>query len=66
MKLPMFKRLATDVAPPIAALLAFTVCVLALGLLMEVSGANRALQHSGESLQNKLDRSFPRDGSSPF
>ena len=33
MKLPMFKRLATDVAPPIAALLAFTVCVLALGLI---------------------------------
>jgi hypothetical protein len=39
MKLPMFKRLATDVAPPIAALLAFTACALALGLLMEVCGA---------------------------
>ena len=66
MKLPMFKRLATDVAPPIAALLAFTVCVPALGLLMEVSGANRALQHTGQSLQITLDPSFPRDGSSPF
>ena len=66
MKLPMFKRLATDVAPPIAALLAFTVCVLALGLLMEVSGASRVLQHSGQSLQITLDPSSPRDGSIPF
>ena len=66
MKLPMFKRLATDVAPPIAALLAFTVCALALVVLMEVSGANRALQHWVQSLQIKLDPSFPRDGFSPF
>jgi hypothetical protein len=61
MKLPMFKRLATDVAPPIAALLAFVVCALALGLLMNVTGANHALQHWGQSLQNKLDPSSPRD-----
>jgi len=66
MKLPMFKRLATDVAPPIAALLAFTAFALALGLLMEVSGANHALQHWGQSLQIRLDPSFPRDGFSPF
>jgi hypothetical protein len=66
MKLPMFKRLATDVAPPIAALLAFTAFALALGLLMEVSGANRALQHWGQSLQIRLDPSFPRGGLSPF
>jgi hypothetical protein len=65
MKLPMFKRLATDVAPPITALLAFAVCAMALGLLMEVSGANHALQHRGQSLQIKLDPSFPRDGFSP-
>ena len=61
MKLPMFKRLATDVAPPTAALLAFVVCALALGLLMNVTGANHALQQWGQSLQNKLDPSFPRD-----
>jgi phage tail protein X len=61
MKLPMFKRLATDVAPQFAALLAFVVCALALGLLMNVTGANHALQHWGQSLQNKLDPSFPRD-----
>jgi hypothetical protein len=66
MKLPMSKRLATDVAPPIAALLAFTVCALALGLLMEVSGANHALQYWGQFLQIKLDSSFPRDGFSPY
>jgi hypothetical protein len=61
MNLTMFKRLATDVAPPIAALLAFILCSLALGLLMKVTGANHALQHWGLSLQNKLDPSFPRD-----
>ena len=66
MKLPMFKRLATDVAPPIAALLAFTVCALALGLLMEISGANRALRHWGQSLHSKLDPSFPRNDFSQF
>ncbi len=61
MKLPMFKRLATDVAPPIAALLAFVVCALALGLLMNATGVNHALQQWGQSLHNKLDPSFPRD-----
>jgi hypothetical protein len=65
MKPPMFKRLATDVAPPITALLAFTVCALGLGLLMEISGANPALQQWGQSLQIELDPSFPRDGFSP-
>jgi len=66
MKLPMFKRLATDVAPPIAALLAFTACALALGLLMEVCGANHSLQHWGQSIRMKLDPSFPRDDFSQF
>jgi hypothetical protein len=66
MNLTMFKRLATDVAPPIAALLAFTVCALALGLLMEISGANRALRHCAQSLHSKLDPSFPRDDFSQF
>ena len=66
MNLTMFKRLATDVAPPIAALLAFTVCALAPGLLMEVSGANRALRHRGQSLHCNLDPSFPRDDFSQF
>lgn len=66
MKQPMFKRLATDVAPPIAALLAFAVCALALGLLLEVSGANHALQYWGQSIHNKLDPSFPRDDFSLF
>ena len=66
MKLPMFKRLATDVAPPIAALLAFTACALALGLLMEVCGANHSLQHWGQSLHNQLDPSFQRNDFSLF
>jgi hypothetical protein len=66
MNLTMFKRLATDVAPPIAALLAFTVCALAFGVLMEISGANRALRHWGQSLHSKLDPSFPRNDFSQF
>jgi hypothetical protein len=61
MKQPMFKRLATDVAPPIAALLAFVVCALALGYLMQASGAMQEIQRYGHSLHNKLDPSFPRD-----
>ena len=61
MNLTMFKRLATDVAPPIAALLAFTACALALGLLMEVCGANHSLQHWGQSLHTHLNPTFPRD-----
>ena len=60
MKQPMFKHLPTDVAPPIAALLAFGVCALALGYLMQVSGAMQEIQRYGQSLHNKLDPSFPR------
>jgi hypothetical protein len=59
MKQPMFKHLATRVAPPIAALLAFVVCALALGT--QVSGAMQEIQRYGQSLHSKLDPSFPRD-----
>ena len=61
MKLPMFKRLATDVAPPIAALLAFVAIALAISLLLEMTGANHALQHWGQSLHTNLNPTFPRD-----
>jgi hypothetical protein len=61
MKQPMFKHLATDVAPPIAALLAFVVCAMALGYLMQVSGAMQEIQRYGHSLHSKVAPSFPRD-----
>jgi hypothetical protein len=62
----MFKHLSTDVAPPIAALLAYVVCVLALGYLMQVTGATQAIQHCGQSLHDGLDPSFPRDDFNTF
>lgn len=62
MKLPMFKRLATEVAPPTAALLALAVCALALGYLMEVTGAMQAIHNWGQSLHSRSDPTFPRDG----
>ena len=61
MKLPMFKRLATDVAPPIAALLAFVAIALAISLLLEMTGANHPLQHWIQSLHTHLNPTFPRD-----
>jgi hypothetical protein len=65
MNLTMFKRLATDVAPPIAALLAFTVCALALGLLMFLEPMVRC-DIWGQSPHTNLDPSFPRDDFSQF
>ena len=53
MKLPMFKRLATDVAPPFAALLAFIACALALGLLMEVCGSQSCASTLGPIPSNQ-------------
>ena len=61
MKLPMFKRLATDVAPPIAALLAFVAIALAISLLLGAAGATHALQHWGQSLHTHSNPTFPRD-----
>jgi hypothetical protein len=61
MNLTMFKRLATDVAPPIAALLAFVAIALAISLLLGVTGATHALQHWGQSLHTHLNPTFPRD-----
>ena len=61
MNLTMFKRLATDVAPPIAALLAFVAIALAISLLLEMTGANHDLQHWGQSLHTHLNPTFPRD-----
>jgi hypothetical protein len=61
MNLTMFKRLATDVAPPIAALLAFVAIALAISLLLEMIGANHALRHWGQSLHTHLNPTFPRD-----
>jgi len=61
MNLTMFKRLATDVAPPIAALLAFVAIALAISLLLEKTGAKHTLQHWGQSLHTNLNPTFPRD-----
>ena len=61
MNLTMFKRLATDVAPPIAALLVFVAIALATSLLLEMTGATQALQHWGQSLHTHLNPTFPRD-----
>jgi len=61
MNLTMFKRLATDVAPPIAALLAFVAIALTISLLLEMTAANHALHNWGQSLHTNLNPSFPRD-----
>jgi hypothetical protein len=61
MNLTMFKRLATDVAPPIAALLAFVAIALAISLLLEMTGDHPALQHWGQSLHTNVNPTFPRD-----
>jgi len=61
MNLTMFKRLVTDVAPLIAALLAFAACALTISLLLEMTGADHALQHWGQSLHTNLNPTFPRD-----
>ena len=61
MNLTMFKHLATDVAPPIAALLAFVAIALAISLLLEMTGVTHALQHWGQSLHTHLNPTFPRD-----
>jgi hypothetical protein len=61
MNLTMFKRLATDVASPIAALLVFVAILLAISLLLEMTGAIDALQHWGQSLQTHLNPTFPRE-----
>jgi hypothetical protein len=61
MNLTMFKPLAIDVAPPIAALLAFVAIALAISLLLEMIGATHALQHWGQSLHTHLNPTFPRD-----
>ena len=61
MNLTMFKRLATDVAPPIAALPAFVAIALPISLLPGVPGATHALQHWGQSLHTHLNPTFPRD-----
>ena len=61
MNLTMFKRLATDVAPPIAALLVFVAIALAISLLLEMTGATQPLQHWGQSLHTYLNPTFPRD-----
>jgi hypothetical protein len=61
MNLTMFKPLATDVAPPIAALLASVAIALTISLLLEMIGATHALQHWGQSLHTHLNPTFPRD-----
>ena len=61
MSLTMFKPLATDVAPPIAALLAFVAIALAISLLLGVTGATHALEHWGQYLHTHLNPTFPRD-----
>jgi hypothetical protein len=61
MNLTMLKGLATEVAPPTAALLAVVAIALAISLLLEMTGATHALQHWGQSPHTQLNPTFPRD-----